>query len=80
MPWRKIRQYSFVWSQASNRFNIDLWLTPSNGPNTNLVDHRFVNLGADEFAAICAMLRGDRDGQLFCDSQTNQISTGVDPT
>lgn len=78
MAWRKIRQYSFLWSQPSNRFNIDLWLTPPNGPNPNVVDHRLTNLGADEFAALCVMLRGDKDGQLYCDSQTNQISSGVD--
>jgi hypothetical protein len=78
MAWRKIRQYSFVWIQASNRFNLDLWLTPPNGPDSRVVDHRFLNLGPEEFEGICVMLNVDRDGQLFCDPQTNQISTGVD--
>ena len=79
MPWRKIRQYSGIWNQASNRFTIDLWLTPPNTQNLNQVDYSFRNLEAAEFTAILAMLRGDRDGQLFCDTMANQISTGVDP-
>lgn len=77
MAWRKINRYAFIWSQSSNRFSVDLWMTPPISRDPRLPDRRY-EVAADEFVALCTMLRGDRDGQLFCDPETNQVSTGVD--
>jgi hypothetical protein len=77
MPWRQVTKYAFLWNGGANRFEIHFWLTPG-AQNPNVPDHRFVNLEAAQFAALSDMLRSDVDRKLFCDSVTNQLSSGID--
>ena len=77
MAWRQITRYAFVWTQSANRFEVSLWLNPG-GQNPNIPDHKLANLAPDQFEALRTLLRDDVDGKIFCDTQTGQISSGID--
>lgn len=77
MAWIEVRLYAAKWNTNSKRGSVGLWLV-GGSQDPKLPDRNFTNLDGADFAAMCAVLRGDPDHKVAFESVSNELSSSFD--